>query len=233
MTVRPRDQYHASLTRERVLEAAVALADRAGLPALTMRALAGELGVEAMSLYHHVPNKNALLDGIVDAVITEINAATGIADRPEPTRDWRADLRETVLTARGVLLRHPWAPALIPTRASLSLPVVAYHEHVLRLMREGGFSYDLAHHALHALGSRALGFAQELFQPDEAAGEELPDIPAEEFPHLAGMLTESLHADGGPSLGWCDDQKEFEFALDLLLDGLERLRVAEAERSRP
>lgn len=229
MTTRARERYHAALTRERVLEAAVALADREGLPALTMRRLAAELGVEAMSLYHHVPNKEALLDGVVEVVVEEINAAVGVHDRPEPTRDWKADLRESVLTARQVLLRHPWAPALIETRSSLSLPVVAYHEHVLRLMREGGFSYDLAHHALHALGSRALGFTQELFRPDDAVGEEeVPDLPVEQFPHLAGMLAEAPHTGSDASLGWCDDQSEFEFALDLLLDGLERLRLREA-----
>jgi AcrR family transcriptional regulator len=229
VTTRARERYHAALSRERVLAAAVALADREGLPALTMRRLAAELGVEAMSLYHHVPNKEALLDGLVEVVVEEINTAVRVHDRPEPTRDWKADLRESILTARQVLLRHPWAPALIETRSSLSLPVVVYHEHVLRLMREGGFSYDLAHHALHALGSRALGFTQELFRPDDAAGEEeVPDLPVEQFPHLAGMLAEAPHTDSDVSLGWCDDQSEFEFALDLLLDGLERLRQREA-----
>lgn len=221
-----RERYHAALTRDVILHAAVGLADREGLPALTMRRLAADLGVEAMSLYHHVPNKDALLDGVVDVVVTQINEATRIAERPEPTTDWRADLRQTILTARDVLLRHPWAPAVVETRAGLSRPVVAYHEHVLRLLREGGFGYDLAHHALHALGSRALGFSQELFGPGDD-DTPLPDLTPEEFPHLAAMLAEVMHDPADPRLGWCDDQTEFEFAVDLLLEGLERLRLTQ------
>ncbi|MFA9429979.1 TetR family transcriptional regulator [Egicoccus sp. AB-alg2] len=154
------------LSRERVLRAAIDLADRDGIEALTMRNLAQGLGVEAMSLYHHVRNKDALLDGVVEVVVEEINAAVAPVDGTS-AQDWKAAMRERILTARAVLLRHPWAPALIETRPSISLAVMRYYDDLLALMRTGGFSYDLAHHALHALGSRALGFTQELFAPDD------------------------------------------------------------------
>jgi len=214
-----------ALTRDQVLGAAVALADAEGLSAVTMRRLAGALGVEAMSLYHHVRGKEALLDGAVEVVMAEVAAAIDDLGIPEPTQDWQGDLRATILASREVLLRHPWVPGLLETRASLSPTVVAHHEHVLRLMHEGGFGYDLAHHALHALGSRALGFSQELFQP-APDGEEQVDLDPADFPHLGAMVAEVAHTVDDPTLGWCDDQTEFEFSLDLLLDGLERLRSA-------
>ena len=108
------------------------------------------------------------------------------------------------------------------------MAVVGYHDELVRLMREGGFSYDLTHHALHALGSRALGFSQELFDPGDSAASVDASVAPEElvsrFPHLAGMLMEVAHDDPDSTLGWCDDQTEFEFGLDLILDGLDRLR---------
>lgn len=214
-----------ALTRDQVLGAAVALADAEGLEAVTMRRLAGALGVEAMSLYHHVRGKEALLDGVVEVVMAEVAAAVAELELPQPTRDWQGDLRATILAARDVLLRHPWVPGLMESRTSLSPSVVAHHEHVLRLMHEGGFDYDLAHHALHALGSRALGFSQELFQP-APGDEESVDLDPSAFPHLGAMIAQAAHSADDPTLGWCDDQTEFEFALDLLLDGLERLRSA-------
>ena len=220
------------LSRERVLQAAIDLADRDGLEALTMRSLATDLGVEAMSLYHHVRNKDALLDGVVDTVVAEINAAVPPLDGVIAD-DWQAALRTRILVAREVLLRHRWAPGLIETRASISSSVMRYFDDVLGLLRAGGFSYDLAHHALHALGSRALGFTQELFAPDDgdvAASDEenlarLTELAAE-VPHLVAMMAEISHEDADSTLGWCDDQAEFEFGLDLLLDGLEQRRRA-------
>lgn len=217
------------LTRERVLKAAVALADRDGLDGLTMRSLAAEVGVEAMSLYHHVANKEALLDGIADVVVSEIIAAVEALDRPAPADDWKTALRMQILAARQVLLRHPWAPTVIETRTSISPMFAHYFESILGAMREGGFSYDLAHHALHALGSRAIGFTQELFRPgdvdtDEAETAAVLEQMAADLPHLVGMLMEISHDDPDTTLGWCDDQAEFEFGLDLLLDGLEAMR---------
>jgi AcrR family transcriptional regulator len=219
-----RVESRAPLTRERVMQTAVELADRAGLEALTMRNLAHELGVEAMSLYYHVTNKEAILDGITEAVMAEINAAVS----PAPDGDWKHTLRSRILTAREVLLRHPWAPSLIGTRTEISLEAMRYFEGVLATLKEGGLSYDLAHHAMHALGSRALGFTQELFEPDDQnlADEQTSEmlaLMADQFPHLVGMMMEIAHDDPETTLGWCDDQTEFVFGLDLILDGLERM----------
>ncbi len=220
MTARRRRQ---PLSRARVLEAAVDLADREGIAAVTMRRLAAELGVEAMSLYHHLPGKEALLDGLVEHVVTEIGEA--LADLP-PAGDWRAEVRQRCLTSRQVMLRHPWAPALIGSRTSIPPAVYAHFEGILGAMVEGGLSYHLAHRGLHALGSMALGFVQELFVPagdqdDDVAEEELARM-AEALPHLAAMVASEIHANDGDVLGWCDSQAEFEFTLDLLLDGLAR-----------
>ena len=111
----------------------------------------------------------------------------------------------------------------------MSPAVLRYLDALVGLMRDGGFSFDLAHHALHALGSRALGFAQEMFDPGDGAGAEPDDAAleslAEQFPHLAGMMAEIAHDDPDSTLGWCDDQTEFEFGLDLVLDGLDRMRA--------
>jgi AcrR family transcriptional regulator len=215
------------LSRERVLTAAVEIADRGGIESLTMRHLAEELGVEAMSLYYHVANKEAILEGVVDAVVEEIEAAAGGFDVPTEVDDWKEAVRDRILLARRVMLRHPWAPAVIETRTDLSLPAVRHFEGLLGLLREGGFSYDLAHHALHALGSRALGFSRELFEPsDPDEGDEeaaaMFEQMAPQFPYLVAMLGEIAHDDPDSTLGWCDDQVEFEFGLDLILDGLER-----------
>jgi AcrR family transcriptional regulator len=217
------------LNRDRVLRAAVEVADEDGIDALTMRNLAHHLGVEAMSLYYHVENKAALLDGVVDVVIDEIMGELSAIDSPNPEADWRTALRERILAARRVLLRHKWAPALIEQRSTMSPAVIFYFEGTLEILRKGGFSYDLAHHALHALGSRALGFTQELFQPDDAAAEEASEemfeAMADQLPYLAGMMLEIAHEGPDSTLGWCDDQTEFEFGLDVLLHGLENRLV--------
>lgn len=206
------------LSRERVLRAAVELADEHGLRALTMRRLAEELGAEAMSLYYHVAKKEDVLDGIVDAVAREINEAVANISAP----GWKAAVRQRILAAREVFLRHRWAPALFETRSSTSLAVLRYYDALVGLMRAGGFSYDLVHHSLHALGSRALGFNQELFDPSES-GDSTPADLVGQLPNLVGMLSEIAHDDPDSTLGWCDDQEEFEFGLDLILDGLDRL----------
>jgi AcrR family transcriptional regulator len=221
-------QPRVPLSRERVLRAAVKIADSGGIEALTMRRLAEELGAEAMSLYHHVANKDDVLDGIADAVVAEINEIVGRIDMPATGTAWKAAVRRRILSAREVLLRHPWAPGVFETRTSTSLAVLLYYDGLLKLMRDGGFSYDLIHHAMHALGSRALGFAQEMFDPsggtsDEEATDALAGM-ADKIPHLVGMLMEVAHDDPGTTLGWCDDQTEFEFGLDLILDGLDRMR---------
>lgn len=212
------------LSKERVLQAAVELADTGGIDALTMRRLAENLGVEAMSLYYHVANKEAVLDGIVDVIVAEIEHE--LAGFDVPPGDWKANLRHRILTARRVMLRHRWAPQVIETRTNMSPRLIYYFDSLLGILVEGGFSYDLGHHAMHALGARALGFDQELFRPDDteqgdADAEEMLALMAEQLPYLTGMLQEIAHDDPDTTLGWCDDQAEFEFGLDILLDGLE------------
>lgn len=219
------EQPRIPLNRKRVLRAAVGVADREGLDALTMRRLAQELGVEPMSLYHHVSNKEAIFDGVIEVVVGEILTEVGQVDAPDPKDDWQGALRARILAAREVLLRHRWAPGVFQTRSTVSEAIIAYYEGVVAILRAGGFSYDLSHHALHALGSRAIGFAEELFEPDEpnaAPGSDAAML--ERYPNLAGMLAAIVHDDPDTTLSWCDDRTEFEFALDLLLDGLERKR---------
>ncbi|MFB7723362.1 TetR/AcrR family transcriptional regulator C-terminal domain-containing protein [Nocardia sp. NPDC056100] len=217
------------LSREQIFRTAVARADRDGVEAVTMRNIATDLGVEAMSLYHHVANKAELLDGMAEVVLDSITAAVGSPVVNDPA-DWKPLLRKRILIARDILLGHPWAPALIGTRSPMTLSIVAYFDGVIGLLRGGGFSYELAHHAMHSLGSRALGFTQELFGPPADQSE--PDAVAaltamaDRFPNIVGMMAADTHDDTGALLGWCDDQTEFEFGLDLILDGLERLRSA-------
>ena len=218
------------LSKERVLTAAVALADEGGIESLTMRKLAHELGVEAMSLYNHVANKEDILDGIVDSIASEIEESVGGFDAPADGSDWQAAVRKRILTAREVMLRHPWAPGVLETRTTMSPVMLRYFDSLLGLVREGGFSYDLAHHGMHTLGTRALGFSHELFEPGDAeeADEEamlMLKRMADQIPYVVEMMTEIVHDDPDTTLGWCDDQTEFEFSLDLILGGLERLRT--------
>ncbi len=220
------------LTKDREFKAAIKIADEGGLDALTMRHLAEELGVEAMSLYYHVANKEAVLDGIIDAIMGEIEEAAGGFGPPDKDVDWQTALRQRILTARSVMLKHKWVPSVFETRTAISPVTMRYFNAMLGIVREGGFSYDLAHHAMHALGSRMLGFTQELFEPDnpdETDDEEAMEMMgqmADQLPYLVGMMMEISHDDPDSTIGWCDDDTEFNFALDLVLDGLERLRTA-------
>ena len=212
------------LSRERALAAAVALVDAEGLPALTMRRLAAGLGVEAMSLYYHLPGKEGLLDGLAETVIGEITVAARAVDE---THDWRASLRRRFLAAREVMLRHPWAPGLLSSRPAIPLALFAYYDEIVATLIAGGCSPRIAHRALHAFGSLALGFAQEIFTPattDVGAAEEDLTAMAETLPHLTAMMAAEAHDAADPSLGWCDTQTEFEFTIDLLLDGIARAR---------
>ena len=215
------------LSRERVMRAGIALATAdGGLDNVSMRRVGQELGVEAMSLYNHVANKAALVDGMVDLVIDELNACVQSIAPSIAGLDWRSALRRRILLAREVMLEHRWVPAALESRTSVSPGLILYFDGVLGIMIAGGFSFDLAHHALHALGSRALGFSQELFNPatpaDEAAtAAELVAMTAM-APNLVAMLAEVTHDDPDSTLGWCDDQAEFEFGIDVLLEGLAR-----------
>jgi AcrR family transcriptional regulator len=214
----------APLSRDRVLQTALQLADRDGLDALTMRALAVELGVEAMSLYYHLPNKNAILDGVVETVFAEIETEVGGFTVPEATDA----LRARILGARRVLLRHPWAPWIMNARGAPGPTAARHVDGIVGIMHAGGLSYDLIHHGLHAIGSRVYGYVQELSDDKDApAPVELAQL-AVFAPNLAAMLAEVVHDDPDSTLGWCDDQTEFEFGLDLLIEGLERRAAAAA-----
>jgi AcrR family transcriptional regulator len=209
------------LSKERVLGAAVALADAQGVEGLSMRKLAQELGVVPMALYKHVANKDELLDAMVDVVVGEI-------DPPAGGTDWKTAMRRRVLSARGALLRHPWASRVMESRASPTPAVLAYMDSMIGMFRAGGFSIDLTHHAMHAMGSRLLGFSQELFDETADVG---PGMDAETlrelagaFPHITELVVAITHDQASVVGVGCDDQFEFEFALDLMLDGLERLR---------
>jgi AcrR family transcriptional regulator len=209
------------LSKERVLGAAVALADAQGVEGLSMRKLAQELGVVPMALYKHVANKDELLDAMVDVVVGEI-------DPPAGGTDWKTAMRRRVLSARGALLRHPWTSRVMESRASPTPAVLAYMDSMIGMFRAGGFSIDLTHHAMHAMGSRLLGFSQELFDETADVG---PGMDAETlrelagaFPHITELVVAITHDQASVVGVGCDDQFEFEFALDLMLDGLERLR---------
>ncbi|TFD93395.1 TetR/AcrR family transcriptional regulator [Cryobacterium lactosi] len=215
------------LNRDRVLQAAVQLADRIGIDALSMRRLAEELGVVPMALYKHVANKDELLDGMVDVIVAEI-------DPPNGDLGWKAAVRLRVLSARQMLLRHPWARSVLESRTRETPTVLDYMESTIGMFLAGGFSADLTHHVMHALGSRMWGFTQELF--DASAGPDRPPVDiaaqvaqlqamAERYPHILQISEVATHDDSVVARG-CDDRFEFEFALDLLLDGFERLRDA-------
>ncbi len=223
------------LSRDRVLRRAVKLADTSGLDAVSMRRLGTDLGVEAMSLYNHVANKEALLDAMVEHVGAELNAeitAHEAAGAPDPAKDWKGALRARALAARVVMLRHPWMPTVLQTRTTMSLEVVRYFDGVVAILMAGGFGHDLTHHSLHALGSRVLGFSQELFDPGDGSEENSEEVLAQMaglVPNLVAMLANAAHSDGPEqTLGWCDDQTEFEFGLDVTLDGLEKRRPKKA-----
>jgi len=204
------------LSREGIVAAAIELADRDGLDGLSMRRLAQHLGVDAMSIYYHVPDKDTLLGEMADAV------AAAIPDAPRDG-EWTQRLRASIMEARRIMLRHPWAVRVFEGRATPSPAVLHHIERVLAVMRGGGCSVDLSHHALHLLGSRILGFSQDLF--DDSSGAEPPPEAAawaETMPHIAELAAAVTH---GGALGGCDDDSEFAFALDLLLDGLERRRL--------
>lgn len=225
----PSTRPRAPLTRDLVLTVAITLADRAGLTGVTMRRVAEVLSVEAMSLYHHLPGKAGLLDGLVESVAREIDVEIG---RVPAGAGWRQTLRQRCLAARVVMVRHPWAPALIASRPAIPPVLFLHFERTLATMIEGGLSYRLAHRAMHALGSMTLGFTQELFSPASGAQASPPEEQltrmASALPHITAMVASEVHAHDGDTLGWCASQSEFEFTLDLLLEGLERKRRSEA-----
>ena len=214
----PRSQGQSRLSSERVMRAAVTLADEGGIESLSMRKLGQALGVEAMSLYNHVANKDEILDGIVDLVVGEI-------DVPSRGAEWKSAMRRRAISAREVLLRHPWATGLMETRTNLGPMTMRYYDAVIGCLRQAGFSLSMAAHAFSVLDSYIYGFALQQIKLPFENPEDLADIaqtilrqlPVEEYPYFFEMTSEHVLK---PGFDYAD---EFEFGLDLILDGLERM----------
>ena len=207
------------LTKDRVLRAAISLADDGGIGSLAMRKLGQALGVEAMSLYKHVASKEDLLDGIADHVLTQI-------DLPAADGDWETAIWQCAISAHTALAAHPWACNLI---MSIPRPLPArlrYMDSVLRCLRQAGFSAAATYHGYHALDSHILGFtlweAGHAIKPEEIAGLAafLPVLTADGYPYLAEHAAQHLTGTGS------QEQGEFEFGLRLIIDGLKRIRAA-------
>lgn len=206
------------LSRDRVLRAAISLADQEGIGSVTMRRLARELGVEAMSLYHHVANKDEILNAILDIVETEI-------EMPSPGADWKVAIRRTAISYHDVLERHPWAASLTLSATGTRPARWRYMDAILGCLREAGFSAMATDHAYHALDSHISGYtlwaAQIQIEPEklpDMAATFLRELPADEYPYLAEHVHQHL-AERDP-----EDEGSFVFGLDLILDGLERIR---------
>jgi AcrR family transcriptional regulator len=185
---------------------------------MSMRKLGDELGVEAMSLYNHVANKDDILDGIVDLVFSEIALPSGRGD-------WKPAMRRRAISAHEALLRHPWAPSLMQSRTKPGPATLRHHDSVLGSLRKAGFSLVMAAHAVSVIDGYVNGFAlQQINLPLQSrervaeVGQDILRQMAGEYPHLAEMITKHAMKPG------YDYAKEFEFGLDLILDGLERLR---------
>lgn len=211
------------LSRRAVLREAIALADQEGFDGLSMRTLAARLGVVPMALYKHVSDKGDLVGGMVDEIIL------GYDSPPSDLSGWRDRVRFRVLSARTAYLAHSWLGSAIEERTRRTHAVFAHMNAIAGDLMTGGLSPDLAHYAMHALGNRIWGYSNEAF-PDEATPTaadrdeaEVAEYMTQNFPHIVAIALDA--ADRNPS-GSCDQQDEFDFALDLLLDGFERLREA-------
>ena len=217
MTERPRPR----LTASAVIEGAVALADEMGIERLTIRNLAEALGVKPMTIYHHVPNKEAIVDGMVDHVFGEIA-------RPPAALDWKAAIRHRSHSAREVLARHPWAAPLMESRTSPGPETLGHHDAVIRCLRSGGLSIAMAAHAYALIDSFIYGFALQEAAMPATGGDDMAELArqitaamGDEYPHLAELTTQHVLKPG------YDFRAEFDFGLDLILDGLESATAAE------
>ncbi|MFN8629275.1 MAG: TetR/AcrR family transcriptional regulator C-terminal domain-containing protein [Chloroflexota bacterium] len=210
-----RAQVRAPLSRERVLVTAVKLADQGGLESLSMRKLGQELGVEAMALYYHFANKDEVINGMVDLVFSEVHLpAAGI--------DWKTAMRHRARSLRDVLLRHPWALGLLESRRQPGPATLRHHDAVIGTLRSAGFDMPTIAHAYTLLDSYLYGFAlfsvNLPFEPSEEVAElgrvTLQAFPVDAYPNLVAYV-----AAMGPGYRYGD---EFEYGLDLVLDGIQR-----------
>ncbi|MFC0680655.1 TetR/AcrR family transcriptional regulator [Lysobacter korlensis] len=221
------------MTRERALQTAMGLADAGGIGSLSMRKLAAELGIEAMSLYHHVRSKEDILDGMVDIVFSEM-------ELPLPGEEWKTAMRRRAESTRAVLAKHPWAIGILDSRTSPGTATLRYLDTVIAFLRAAGFSIAMAAHALSVLDSYVRGFAmQEASLPLDQSGSieaatesilEQQHMMSNAFPHLGEMAAE-LILKPGYAYG-----NEFEFGIGLILDGLDGALAgegAEAARNAP
>jgi AcrR family transcriptional regulator len=214
------------LSRERVLQTAVTLADERGLEGLSMRKLATELGVEAMSLYHHVANKDALLDGMIDRVFAEI-------EPPSPGGDWKAELRKRAESTRAALRRHPWAIGEMEGRGNHGTANLRIHDAVLGVLLAAGFSDELTVHAMSVQDAYIYGFALQQADLSPETAEDFAGVAARQMVRYATVLDDYpnlVRVVGGhvARVGY-DYDTAFRFGLDLILDGLERLLTAGGE----
>ncbi len=205
------------LSRGQILHIALHLADEGGLNALSMRKVAQELGVKAMSLYNHVANKDDIIDGIVDIVVSEI-------ELPHFDLDWKTAMRQRAFSTHEVLLKHPWAAMAIMSRINVGPAMLRYVDTTIGCLREAGFSWEMADHAWNAIDSHIYGFTlQELNFPIEAseyaetAESFISYIPPDQYPYMHQL---SLYVIDGSY----DGLHDFEFGLDFVLDGLDKLR---------
>ena len=206
------------LTRERILRAAVRLADKQGLDALSMRRLATKLKVESMSLYNHVANNDDVLDGMVDLIIGEITP-------PTSGGDWKTAMRARATSAHAVMLAHPWAPMLVVSRINVGPNMLRYIDATLGTLRDAGLSWAETDRAWNAMDSHIYGFTLLLqnfpVDPEEyasAAASYLPMLPADTYPYMHELSR-------GVADGSHDGTHDFSFGLELILDGLDRLRA--------
>jgi AcrR family transcriptional regulator len=215
-------QKRVPLSRERVLEGALAVADAEGVAALTIRSLAEHLGVKPMALYHHIANKSEIIDGIVDLVYGEI-------ELPAVDGDWRGEMERRARSAREVLRRHPWAIGLLQSRTSPGPGTLRHHDAVLGTLRQAGFSVPMTAHAFALIDSYLYGFALSeaslpINGPDtvaEVAGSMMLQYVPADYPHLSEFSSEHILRPG------YDFGREFEFGLALVLDGLARALTAD------
>ncbi len=203
------------LTRQRVLRAAIALADQRGIEALSMRKLGQELGVQAMSLYNHVANKEDLLDAITDAVVDEI-------DLPAPDADWKTAMRRSAISAHRVLRRHPWACELWTTRHNGGPARLRHMESLLACLRHGDLGAETTYHGYHALDIYVVGFTRQQLGYEFLA-EQIGQVAAEFLAQLSTTDYQFLSEHARQHLDGRERDSGFEFGLDLILDGLSRM----------